>query len=118
MFVKPSPVRGCFANAVGVKLRRVGLIAFASAAPTVLSVAGRRDAGVVWAEGFTFRLEGEDDWVGIAPGPSEARAGPPHEVLSLLFAIHAPPFWGARESDGASAGYQRGWVSDVRLSGS
>jgi len=30
---------------------------------------GRRDAGVVWAEGFTFRLESEDDWVGIAPRP-------------------------------------------------
>jgi hypothetical protein len=91
------------------------------ARPTVLSnrgeasprgeafaVAGRRDAGVVWAEGFTFRLESEDDWVGIALGPSEAPAGPPHEVLLLLFAIHAPPFSGGRgRAMGPAATYLR-----------
>lgn len=40
----------------------------------------------------------------IASGPSKALAGPPHEIL-LLFAIHAPPFWGARKSNGVVATY-------------
>lgn len=72
-------------------------------------------------------MESEDDWVGIALGPSEAPAGPPREVLLFLYAIHVPPFWGARESNGAlllpACGIPNGcgaccWVSDVRLSGS
>lgn len=63
-------------------------------------------------------MESEDDWVRIAPGPSEApAAGPPHEVL--LLPIHAPPFWGARESKWGPAACLRadtkGVVSDVGL---
>jgi hypothetical protein len=72
--VKPSPVQGVLGTsyAVGVKLRRVGPIAFASAAYCIVkprgeafavycivkprgeafAVAGHRDAGVLWAEGL------------------------------------------------------------------
>lgn len=59
--------------------------------------------------------------LGIAPGPSEALAGPPHEVL-LLQSMRLPS-GGARESKWGPAlpTYVRntkGVVSDVRLSGS
>lgn len=87
---------------VGVKLRQVGPIASASAAYCIVKL--RRSRGekrlqlqVVVTRPWcgprvTFRSECEDDWVGVAPGPSDAQAGPPHEIL--LVCHPCPPFSG------------------------
>ncbi len=94
--------------AVGVKLRRVGPIASASAAYCIVKL--RRSRGekrlqlqVVVTRPWcgprvTFRSECEDDWVGVAPGPSDAQAGPPHEIL--LVCHPCPPLHGGGEAHG------------------
>lgn len=60
---------------MGAKLRGVGPMTTASGA---YCIGGARDAAVVWAGGFTFRLEFEDvSRVGVrAPFSSKKRVGP------------------------------------------
>lgn len=101
--------------AVGVKLRQVGPIMFASV-PTVLSSCppsctggagrsvcscrcSRRDRGV--GRGVTFRLECED--VTVGGDPRAARSVPP-SMHSLLFGnsvcYPGSPFWGSENACG------------------
>lgn len=102
--VKPSPVRGFWGRAMLWVSSSAGSASSRSPArPT-----GRRDAGVVWAEGLHSGWKARMSGVGIAPGPSGAPAGRPHEVLLLVFAIHAPPFLGGRgRAMGPAATYVR-----------
>lgn len=90
--------------AVGIKLRRVGPIAFASAAYCIVelrrqpwgeafAVAGRRDAAVVWAEGLHSGWNARMIGWGSCRGRQTLRSVP--LMKFFLFAIHAPLLGGS-----------------------
>jgi len=83
--------------AVGVKLRQVGPIMFASAAYCIRSCRFLRDATVVWAGGLH---SGCNARMRVEWGSARREVGPPiHPPLlfgKLLFAIQAPSLGGER----------------------
>jgi hypothetical protein len=93
--------------AVGVKLRRVGLITFASAAPTVSSVAGRRDAGVVWAGGLHSGWKARMTGWGSRRGPQKLRLVPLMKFSCCLPSMRLPSGGRGRAIMGRVATYLR-----------